>query len=138
MRSVWLVGALILQAARCGPQKPDPEATYRAFAQAANRGDANTAWSLLSKESQAELDREAKAIAAAQPGMKAPDAKILAFGEPLTARPEIKSISVTEDGKGHANLAVTDSGGATHPIVAVLEDGRWRIDLTNELHRSKQ
>ena len=136
---VLFVGALLLQVpSKCGAPPPAPETAYRAFAQAANTGNAPAAWALLSKESQAELDRRAAAVAAVQTGGRPVDGKTMAFGEPLLAPRDIKSVTVTLEGKDRARLVVTDSAGESQPIVTVFEDGLWRVDLMDALRPAKK
>jgi hypothetical protein len=136
---VWLLGALLLQVpSKCGQEPPGPEIAYRTFAQAANMANAPVAWSLLSKETRAELDRRAAAVAAAQNGARPLDGKTMAFGEPLLAPREIKSVAVTPEGKDRARLVVTDSTGDVQSIVTVFEEGQWRVDLMDELRKSKK
>lgn len=120
----------------CRPPPPSAETSYRTFAAAVENGDENTAWALLSKSTQAEFEHMAKSVAVFD-ATKSVDGKAVAFGQTLQSPRSIKSVQVKQDGTERKILNVTDSSEGLQEIVTVFEDGRWRIDLTEQLRRAK-
>lgn len=128
----WSVLALL---AACTAPQPPPGAAGPAeavldFAEAVHRGDAATAWSLLSKRSQAQADELARAARAASDAGPASGRQML-FSSALPGRAvQTKKISQSGD-SAEVQAAEADAGVQTWHVVR--EDGRWRVDL--DLHR---
>lgn len=115
--------------------EPPPAAAYRSFATALAQGDAKSAWALLSRDTQAELTKEAQAVAKARNQPPPEDGLRLAFGERVAQRQEIKSIAITSEKDSRASLTVVDDTGRTQVIQVVREGEAWRVDLLPEIQK---
>jgi len=114
--------------AACAQKAPPPGAAGPAeavqdFAAAIQRGDTATAWALLSKRTQADADRMAKA---AQPD--GGDGRSMLFASALP-QGNIGVGQVRESGDSAEVQTSAPDGGAAHTFHVVREAGRWRIDL---------
>jgi hypothetical protein len=122
-----------LMAAGVGCGRPDagsqsaPEAAFRAFRDALQRGDRDTVFAMLDDESRAVL--EARSAAWAESG-----------GEPLVpaawlgvadvlVETEVETMVRVALDDTHAVLELTSWHDTTHQVDLVRVDGRWRIDL---------
>jgi hypothetical protein len=135
MRRLIVIASLVVS---CHPVvAPDsPADAYRAFAAAENKGDDTVAWNLLSRATQAELTKQAQAIAKVR-GVPAPaDGKQLAFRDANVLHGEIKSIATSESGANAATLTVTDDRGGTQDVRMVREDEHWAVDLAAEVQKA--
>jgi hypothetical protein len=122
---------LSLLAACTAPPPPPPGAAGPAeavqeFAEALRKGDSATAWSLLSKRTQAQAEQ----LAAAARGTSdaGPEAgRQMLFSSALPGRAvQAKAISQSGD---LAEVQTTEDGGTPRIWHAVREGGRWRLDL---------
>jgi len=110
-----------------------PDETFRAFTLSVLSHQPDQAWSMLSKESQEAMTAATKAAAAAAPKGEVPDdPKAFLFGEDVGLARPIQEIKVAEENGNVAFLSVTTAGG-THRVKMVLEDNRWKLDLTDGL-----
>ncbi|OFX23421.1 MAG: hypothetical protein A2V77_00060 [Anaeromyxobacter sp. RBG_16_69_14] len=127
MRGLALTAFLLLACAREGTGTPD--AAYRAFARAASERDADRAWTLLSADTQAWLDRRAKTAAAAAPGVVAGSGRQLLFGDAAlaTTRP-LTTTLVLRESRDEAVVEVAEEGGPKREVVLVREGG-WRVRI---------
>ena len=115
------------------PAPPGPAETYDAFARAVRSGDADTAWSLVDAASRTRLDASAKAVAAAR-GLSPPrDGRriLLESGGRAPVKPKETRASSVEGSR--AVVTVVDVHGEAHDVPLLLEDGRWRIDVSSML-----
>jgi hypothetical protein len=120
MKTAWLCAL----AACAAPQPPagtaGPVEAVREFADAVHKGDAATAWSLLSARTQAESDRAADA--GHETGRQ------MLFTSALPGRPiEPKLVALSGD-SAEVRASAAD-GGQSRTWHLVREGGRWRIDL---------
>jgi len=114
-----------------GHQSPDD--TFRAFTVAVLSRQSDTAWGLLSKDSQeAMTDLVKRAAAEAPKGQVPSDPKAFLFGEDAELARPVKDIKITDQNDKTAHLEVTTEEG-THPITMVSENGGWKLDLTDGL-----
>lgn len=120
--------ALYVLLCACPSAQPEPGTAGPAeavqdFASALQRGDTATAWSLLSRRTQQDADKVARAaLPDAGPG----SGRQMLFNSALPGRP-IHARVVSQD-DGTAEVQTDDDGGA-RTFHVVREDGRWRVDL---------
>ncbi len=120
--------ALALAPAACA-RDPGPEAAYRSLAKAVADRDADTAWSLLSRDSQKRLDALAREAAARAPGVVAPSGRQLLLGDAsLASRPLALVELVSRDGD-RAVLRVQEAGRSPRQVSMVRQGGGWRVEL---------
>jgi hypothetical protein len=107
---------------------PDPRATARAFAAAAERGDAKAAWALLDPELRARLDRKDfertladnhQELQGLSRGLARVDPSALAQAEVELADGE-RVLLVLEDGQWHVAGGVLDAQALDTPEAAVI------------------
>jgi len=109
--------ALLLLGAGCASQRvPDPKVTARAYASAAQRGDAGAIYALLTPEGQ-------RTLGAAGTKQLVSESK----GELMHAARSLQSEGAHVDASAEARFS--DGESAT----LVLEDGRFRVDATSLL-----
>ena len=117
--AVWLVAAGCTM-----PQPPagsaGPVEAVQDFADAVRKGDAATAWSLLSSKTQRQADR-----IAADAGRETGRQMLFTSALPGAAL-EAKQLSVSG---GSAEVQTSADGGVSKTWHLVREQGRWRIDL---------
>ena len=122
--------AILVLVACTAPQPPPgsagPAEAVQDFAAALQKGDAATAWSLLSSRTQKEAD-DAAARARAFAGDAVPaQGRAMLFASALPGRPvEARVVSQTGDS---AEVQTADDAGVQVYRV-VREGGRWRVDL---------
>ncbi len=126
MRGLALIAVLLLACAREGTGTPD--ATYRAFARAASERDDDRAWALLSADTQAWLDRRAKAAAASAPGVVAASGRQLLFGDAALATRPLATALVLRESRDEAVVEVAEEGGPKREVGLVREGG-WRVRI---------
>lgn len=132
MRRLWPLVAFVLA---CVPPKPGPAEVWRAFAEAAAKRDANGAWGLLSAESQGMLTRAARAVAAVEGQPEPPDGRRLIFSD-VSTQPALKQTEAVFDGPDAARVLVLDEADGRGTVRFVREEGRWKLDVTEELRRA--
>jgi len=122
--------AILLFVACTAPQPPPgsagPAEAVQDFAAALQKGDAATAWSLLSSRTQKEADAAA-ARARAFVGDAGPaNGRAMLFASALPGRPvEARVVSQTGDS---AEVQTADDAGVQ--VYRVVREGdRWRVDL---------
>jgi hypothetical protein len=114
-----------------GRQSPDD--TFRAFTVAVLSHQTDSAWNLLSHDSQDALTDLVKRAAAESPKGQVPsDPKAFLFGEDAELARPVKEIKIKDQGDKLAHLDVTTDEG-THPVTMVSENGGWKLDLTDGL-----
>jgi hypothetical protein len=122
----------VLALAGCS-RRASPDETFRAFTLSVIAHQPDQAWGMISKESQEALTTATKAAAAAAPKGEIPDdPKAFLFGEDVGLARPIDEISVAEEKGNVAFLNVKTRDGA-HRVRMVLEDGHWKLDLTDGL-----
>jgi len=122
--------ALLALCACTAPQPPPgsagPAEAVQDLAAALQKGDANTAWSLLSTRTQQQADEialRARAFAA-DGGPESGRAMLFASALPGRA-PDARVVSLSGDS---AEVRTSDDGGE-RTFRVVRESGRWRVDL---------
>ena len=125
MRPLSLAAIAFLTACPA-PVSDTPEDAYRAFAEAANKGDGAVALSRLAAASQESLRRDMGAVATASAGSMRDDAAAFTFhgsrGSPV---PSVRLLKKEQD---RATVEVTARDG-THEVSLVREGAEWRIEL---------
>ena len=121
---------LALAVAACPAPAPPPGAAGPAeavqeFATALQKGDAATAWALLSSRSQQEADARAARARAASADGKPESGRAMLFGSALPGK-AIEARVVAQEGDA-AQVRTNEDGGRTYRVVR--EGDRWRIDL---------
>lgn len=107
-----------------------PDERYRAFAAAAQRGDADAVWSMLSERSRAALDARAKALAArAPPGVVPASGRELVLGDLPARAVRPSSVVVVRESRDTAVVAVEVEGEPRREATLVREGGVWRVDV---------
>lgn len=110
------------------PGSAGPAEAVQDLAAALQKGDAATAWSLLSARTQKQAD-EAAARARAAAGDAGPESgRAMLFGSAIPGGPiEARVVSQAQD-SAEVQTAAPDGGG-TRTYHVVREQGRWRVDL---------
>jgi hypothetical protein len=114
--------------AACAQREASPEATYRAFVRAVSDRDADRAWGLLSKDTQAWLEARAKDAAAHAPGVVTPSGRDLLLGDAVRAARPVAEVILRRESRDRAVLQVTEEGGTPREVELVREGG-WRVRL---------
>lgn len=100
---------------------------YLSFSRAAQRGDAKTAYALLSSGTQQKLAARAKEISAASGGAVKDDPAGLAFS--AAPRPDpISEVKLLSESGDRATLSVK-AGGRAAQVTMVKEKGGWKVDF---------
>jgi len=107
------------------PGSAGPAEAVQEFASAVQKGDAATAWSLLSTRTQQEADAIAARARAQAADGKPESGRAMLFGSALPGRPlEARIVSQSGD---VAEVRTNEDRGRIYRVVR--EGGRWRIDL---------
>lgn len=133
MRTVGalMVAMVLVTASGCRP-RATPEATYREFVEALQRGNNRRAWALLSPATKQQVEARSKAIAAASQGVVRDDPEVLLF---QGTRPgPIGEVTTLESSDTTARLKVASASG-TSEVKLVKDGGKWLVDLTETLQR---
>lgn len=134
MSRAWSPIAAFLVMTQVGcDQRVGPDVAWTRFVEATQKGDAETAWSLLSKKTQEAFTRAAIDVAEAR-GIKKPEdgrTFMLSARSSLVARPKV--VEARFDSNDDARVIVLDENGERGSVQAVREEGQWRIDLTQAL-----
>ena len=118
--------------AACHAQQ-SPDDVFRAFTFAVMSHQTDTAWGLISKDSQEAMTQAtAQAVAQAPKGSIPTDPKSFLFGEDVELARPVRDIKVLDQNAKVAHLEVTTDQGK-HPITMVNQNGAWKIDLTDGL-----
>jgi len=107
------------------PGSAGPAEAVQEFASAVQKGDASTAWALLSTRTQQEADAIASRARACSGDGKPESGRAMLFGSALPGRP-IEARVVSQSGDS-AQVRTNEDGGRM--VRAVREGGRWRVDL---------
>ncbi len=123
------LAAILLAAVLACTADGPPEAAYRAFVRAVGDRDGEKAWALLSSDTQAWLDAQAKEVARAAPGVIAPSGKGLLLGDAAQAgHPGLSRVVLLRESSGRAVVEVTEEGGAKREVELVREK-TWRVRI---------
>ncbi len=126
MTKAHLLGCLALLSGCHSAQEASPEAAYRTFAAAANRGDDAVAFARLTSASQRALRGRLAGLSAASGGSLREEAPSIVFragrGAPITA------VQVLKKEQDRATVAVS-TGEATGEVTLRREDGEWRVEF---------
>lgn len=131
--------AVLLALAACAPagvSTSSPAAAWRDFSRAYARADLDAAWSLLSKESQAELTRAAREVAAAERKNPPADGRRFAFLNGTPFPRAVRKLEVVEEQESRALVEVVDDAGARRVVLVVKEGAGWRVDLSDALRNA--
>jgi hypothetical protein len=114
----------------CASPQPPPGAAGPAeavqeFATAVQKGDAATAWSLLSSRTQQQAEEIAARARAASADGKPESGRAMLFASALPGRP-VEARLVRQEGDA-AEVRTNENGGRVYRVVR--EGGRWRVDL---------
>lgn len=122
--------ALGLLAAACRTPPADPAERYRQFAAAAQGGDADAAWSMLSSDSQERLKARGEALSGGKPvaGVDLGPRQLL-LGDLAPTAPKVKSVRVAKQEGDAAAVEVEVDGGARGQVDLRRENGEWRVVL---------
>ncbi len=126
MTKAHLLGCLALVAGCHSAQDESPEAAYRAFASAANKGDDAVAFARLTSASQQALRARLAGLSAASGGSLREDAAAIVFragrGAPITG------VQVLKKEQDRATVAVS-TGEQTREVTLRREGGEWRVEF---------
>ena len=109
-----------------------PDDAFRAFTLAVLAHQKDLAWEHLSHESQVAMTAALGGASAAAPGMTPKDPKDLLFGGDVGLARPLDKVTIVDENASEAHLSV-DAAGQIHRVRMVLEDGRWKLDLTDGL-----
>ncbi len=133
MRIVGVV-LLLLVAAGCRREAPtnSPEAAYRGFIEALQKGNTRKAWSSLSAGTRHLAEERSKAISEASKGVVRDEPELLVFQGtrpgPLNEVTQLKADDTS------AVLRVASASGQRE-VKLVKDSGKWLIDLSETLER---
>ncbi|HET7785596.1 MAG TPA: hypothetical protein VFL36_06460 [Myxococcales bacterium] len=125
-------GLLLALAACTAPAQPPPGSAgpveaVQDLAAALQKGDAATAWSLLSARTQKQADDLAAKARAASGDAGPESGRAMLFGSALPGGPvEARMVSQSGD-SAEVRASAPDAGAAVYRVVR--EGGRWRVDL---------
>ena len=133
MRNVGVV-LLLVMAAGCRREAPtnSPEAAYRGFIEALQKGNTRKAWASLSAPTRHKVEERSKAIAEASKGVVRDEPELLLFqGTRPGPLGEVTQVKVDDTS---ALLQVASAGGPRE-VKLVKDSGKWLIDLSDTLER---
>jgi hypothetical protein len=107
------------------PGSAGPAEAVQEFASAVQKGDAATAWVLLSTRTQQEADAIAARVRACSGDGKPESGRAMLFGSALPGRP-VEARVESQSGDS-AQVRTNQDGGRV--VRVVREGGRWRVDL---------
>ena len=134
MRVLGVVFLLGL-AAGCRREPPNsPEAAYRGFIEALQKGNTRKAWGSLSAPTRQKVEERSKAIAEASKGVVRDEPELLLFqGTRPGPLGEVTQVKADETS---ALLQVASASGPRE-VKLVKDSGKWLIDLSDTLGRDK-
>ena len=134
MRVLGVVLLLAL-AAGCRREPPhSPEAAYRGFIEALQKGNTRKAWASLSAQTRRQVEERSKAIAEASKGVVRDEPELLLFqGTRPGPLGEVTQVSADETS---ALLRVASASGPRE-VKLVKDSGKWLIDLSDTPGRDK-
>ena len=125
MKPLTLLALCACAAPQPPPGAAGPAEAVQEFAAALQKGDAATAWGLLSARTQREADERAARTRASSPDGKPESGRAMLFGSALPGRP-VQARVLRQSGDS-AEVQAKDDG---EKVYRVLREGeRWRIDL---------
>lgn len=129
-----VLGLLGLAACAKPPPVQGPEGSYRLFAEAVRRGDAQAAWGSLSDRTRAQATARAKTISEASHGLikNEPALMLLQTG---TKPGPVGEVSVLVTDGGTAMLEVGPESRRTR-VQMVYEASHWTVDLFDTLQEN--
>jgi hypothetical protein len=111
-----------------------PEAAYRAFIEAVQKGNTRKAWASLSHRTRQKVEERSKAIAEASKGVVRDEPEQLLFQGtrpgPLGEVTQVKADDTS------ALLRVASASGPAREVKLVKDSGKWLIDLSDNIDRS--
>ncbi len=125
MRRLILLALCACASPQPPPGSAGPAEAVKEFATAVQKGDAATAWSLLSSRTQQRADAVAARARAASAEEKPESGRAMLFGSALPGKP-IDARVVSQQGET-AEVRTNEGGGRIYRVVR--EGDRWRVDL---------
>lgn len=126
-----VLAALVAVGVGCGPPEAGsqsaPEAAFRVFRDALQRGDRATVFAMLDDESRAVL--EARAAAWADAGGDPMDPAAFLGVADVLVETEVETMERISSDGDRAVLELTTWHETTHRVELVRVDARWRVDL---------
>ena len=111
-----------------------PEAAYRGFILALQKGNTHQAWGALSAATRQKVEERSKAIAEASKGVVRDEPELLLFqGTRPGPLGEVTQVSANETS---ALLRVASASGSRE-VKLVKDSGKWLIDLSDAIAREK-
>jgi hypothetical protein len=104
-----------------------PAEAVQDLAASLQKGDAATAWSLLSTRTQRQADDLAAKARAASGDAGPESGRAMLFGSALPAGPAEAHVISQSGDSAEVRAGTPDGGGAVYRVVR--EGGRWRVDL---------
>lgn len=125
-----MVAVLALTASCRREPANSPEAAYRAFIEAIQKGNTRKAWNALSSATRKKVEERSKAIAEASRGVVIDQPEQLLFqGTRPGPLGEVTQLEATESS---ALLRVASASGARE-VKLVKDSGTWLIDLSDSI-----
>lgn len=107
-----------------------PEAAYRSFIEAIQKGNTRKAWNALSAATRQKVEARSKAISEASKGVVRDEPEQLLF---QGTRPgPLGEVTQLEAGESSALLRVASATGARE-VKLVKDSGKWLIDLSDDI-----
>jgi hypothetical protein len=125
MRGVLALALFACASPQPPPGSAGPEEAVKEFAAAVQKGDATTAWSLLSTGTQQKADAMAARARAASGNGKPESGRAMLFGGALPGK-QVETRILSQAGDS-AQVRTNEDGGRTYRVVR--EQGHWRVDL---------
>ena len=128
---LFAVVLLVTVAAGCRREPANsPEAAYRAFIEAVQKGDTRKAWQSLSPATRQKVEERSKAISEASKGAVRDEPELLLF-QGTRPGPLGDITQLTADDTS-AVLKVASASGARE-VKLVKDSGKWLIDLSDTI-----
>ncbi len=130
MRIVGVV-LLVFVAAGCRREAPNsPEAAYRGFIEALQKGNTRKAWASLSPETRRKVEERSKAISEASKGVVRDEPELLLF---QGTRPgPLGEVTQVKTDDSSAVLRVASTSGSRE-VKLVKDSGKWLVDLSDSI-----
>jgi hypothetical protein len=131
MRMLGVLVLVALGVAGCTREPANsPEAAYRAFITAIQKGNTRKAWDALSPATRQKVEERSKAISAASKGVVRDEPEQLLF---QGTRPgPLGEVTQLKADEGSALLKVASASGSRE-VKLVKDSGKWLIDLSDSI-----
>lgn len=129
MRTVLLLTLLTA----CAPRSAGPDVTWKRFVEATRKGDATTAWSLVSSETRVKLTEQARKAALVQRLPEPSDGSRFMLTPLASRQPALDLVEAVFFDADTAEVRVRDKAGGRGSVLAVREEGVWRFNLVDAI-----